>query len=1596
MTPQDMALYAAVIAYVILLIETVYSYFLYMKKRTKHAHDRLVSSLAIFIIAAPLMFMDLISLATRLFGVKPQYFDPSLTLDFGVKAQEAANRTIPVALSMSTMLALGQTIVQGAMWIATVVAGPISLVIGTAINVGLNTVKGVADATLMIAQALYAVGKLYEFFAYLALMAKPLVPLGLALMVSKRTRSLGAVLAAIGIGLGYIIPFALNSVAYQIKGITLEVPDISGVPSVMCLHVASGAPLVNGTWVTAGFPAVVVYKDLDRPNRTVVHPVGCYPELTGHYRVTEVFVGAEPIEFNYSFTVKPLPPNVSVPFNTYDDMFLQKIRYPDLAYLAELAGNNFTFVVNRGPLPSGENYYIAFWSPYDGHYAYIAANIFRLAPVNISTPWYSRSGIVYEHTTGKTAQWFNSTYFPLQYNPVMFADTWNGAEKEYTYTRNMTIVKDGTNYTVTVNCTVTSGFTYGSIGQVEVVDPGETEVNGTTLKPQVDIDSRSYYTWVPEAWQNFTRKTFNVWFNQSARVFNNTIIDRSKVYVNLITNGSTIKRADVILIQGQGSHVIQSYQNPAFAWASVPRAPQLRITATYCGRVVKPAVVKMTVNTAQFSEYPVTPETIALLNYDPLAEPFVHDTPLTVDFKAEAKNFLFGVYPFLFNVGLVFAIAFFAMDGLSSFLGGPSIAMKYILGNLQRAYWNIAIARITDIISLLAGGKIPSVPNIGAKYAPLVKQMNEQLREIRRQMPLSVARQKVATAVKAAITISNLEAAESKLRSVASGIKSALINKTLVALNLQIVERPVLKSGDKPLVIERVIIKRTEKIRTALVSPDQKLSEVKTYQKVPVDPMTAKPIKVLYVGPPKLPPIERQLITTSLYNLALAINEATYNRKPLLTARIFIGTLYDAVMSRNEHLVDALLSAAAHRLRTEATKISERTGTYKTFHPVSNMLLKTANYLDMAWLLQNPYMIYRHTMFMLAVYVAYRPEKLSLSTRFANEWLQFNTEKAYLATIMELAQTGHLDKKYGERAEALYPTYLEIYKKIIEAPAKMPELLKQYKDTIEEARRLIHEVVGSELAKEKVPTRLVNEIAELRRLGDLYLESLGTPSENFSFEAYRRMAEKIISELRNTNSELLKRYADFLEQDIRFIQDLYNEEKMQEFYKLADAYVRSMGTAIGQVVKVLGEHDPRFREIYTKHSGDPVQLSHAFDQLLEQLEVTDPGITEPIKDFKDKLEDYIYLKVTGADKKELEETKEAILFAYQATLVALGLRAELYKFDMEPVDRAADAFGDALANFFNQVSLLMQLEEAKTPEEVQRIQEEIAGFKAAALVDLAIERLMSREELEEEAKSLPEKAQLFINGAISALSGEDFETLGSDDERMGYIYVKTKISPEALSELHIPVRDWDSFLTGMQDAISAMANKEAPSMEEAKAKALEQPEYRDYWAGMYFAELLVYQGIDEAKLQMAELYGAEEKKREAIISEEIQKRAINEAQIETRLGSISSTVDEITTKLDDLTTSLASQGINPGLSVAMSLASKEAVEDTLETLYDLLAQTKKEITTLNAMRPSLEYASDDLKDYANRLYNQLLSIEENIKESITNLRSILSSMEEGE
>jgi SMC interacting uncharacterized protein involved in chromosome segregation len=163
---------------------------------------------------------------------------------------------------------------------------------------------------------------------------------------------------------------------------------------------------------------------------------------------------------------------------------------------------------------------------------------------------------------------------------------------------------------------------------------------------------------------------------------------------------------------------------------------------------------------------------------------------------------------------------------------------------------------------------------------------------------------------------------------------------------------------------------------------------------------------------------------------------------------------------------------------------------------------------------------------------------------------------------------------------------------------------------------------------------------------------------------------------------------------------------------------------------------------------------------------------------------------------------------------------------------------------------------------------------------------------------------------------------------------------------------------------------------------------------MYFAKVLVEYGRDEAVLKLAEFYGAEERRREAEVTEEVRKREMLEVQLTRTLTSISGSIERIQEKFDEVMRDLEAQGVEPGLSLAMSFVKKEDVARTFEALYNFLAETKAEEAKLNAVRGDLEHASDDLKDYANYLYSELLSLEENIKTTIDQLRHILSSMEE--
>jgi hypothetical protein len=713
---------AVVIAYALFIIEALYSFHLYLRRRSREAEQRLYTSLAALAIALPLMLVDIADIASRLFHTQYTLFSPDLTLTYALKAKEASNATAAAMARMSAYLAAGESVAMAVSWAAALFTGGLSLLIGYAVQAGIATLRGLANAALMISQALYAVAALYEIIARLALPMRALVPLGLALSVARRARPLGGLLLALGLGFGYVLPFALNSVAYQVRGVSLEAPE-TGVPSVMCIRAVTAARTVNGTTLAAGFPAVIEYVDLTRPGRVVVRPPGCYVELTGEYRVTRVFFGPEPVRAEVGFTVRPLPPGLNLTYLTYDDLVVGRVPFPDLARAAEQAGNNVTVFVPWGPMPLrlDAERFTALWD--DGYFSWVATNIFNFTELGA------------RRASGETAKWYNFTYFPTRYDRLeavlKAGDSWS-------FLRNVTITKDGRNYTVTVNCTAWEGYAYGTLEEVKVVDRGLVEVNGSLLEPEVVVEWRPRYRWDPDAWRRFANETFNRWFNQSARIFNHTFVVRGPLYVELSTEGGSVRDLAVSVRTSYYRGPVRAFLNPYFHWGTPPEIPLVRVRAVYCGRLVRPARAALTLSDGYYAGQPVRAEYLLLLSYDPLLEPFARDVPLTITLREEARNFIFHIYPFIFMVGVAFTLSVLAMDAISGFLGGPSITMRFLPERFQQAYWDVFTRELPRLMKALAGKHLP-VPHsalIPAKYRPVLEQLRREAELVRKQYPL--------------------------------------------------------------------------------------------------------------------------------------------------------------------------------------------------------------------------------------------------------------------------------------------------------------------------------------------------------------------------------------------------------------------------------------------------------------------------------------------------------------------------------------------------------------------------------------------------------------------------------------------------------------------------------------------------------------------------------------------------------------------------------------------------------------------------------------------------------------------------------------------
>lgn len=80
---------------------------------------------------------------------------------------------------------------------------------------------------------------------------------------------------------------------------------------------------------------------------------------------------------------------------------------------------------------------------------------------------------------------------------------------------------------------------------------------------------------------------------------------------------------------------------------------------------------------------------------------------------------------------------------------------------------------------------------------------------------------------------------------------------------------------------------------------------------------------------------------------------ASYEHRLLVVFRLGLEVVWDALLSRNRHTVDAFLGAVAGVLRREAMRTAERSGIPAYLHPTASKLLKASDWLELVRVVQN-------------------------------------------------------------------------------------------------------------------------------------------------------------------------------------------------------------------------------------------------------------------------------------------------------------------------------------------------------------------------------------------------------------------------------------------------------------------------------------------------------------------------------------------------------------------------------------------------------------------------------------------------------------------
>lgn len=698
--------------------------------RGRRIEEGLAEAIGALALLGIITSIDAAELAVRA-GGNPLWTDYRYTGDVGRRLEAVANGTLSAWSGILQAAAYVDAVLIGAgIALLIVGAGTFVLAVYAIINAGAAALKGVAVAVVMVAQTVWAAGRLYQLVAWLAPFFRPLVTLGAALMVAPGVRRVGAALFALGVLMGYAIPYALNAATPLVVGAVPTPPVLVPVnASAVTINLFTRAPL-NGTWVLAPVPppAAVNLTMVEPPPGVpvaappisfyAVRPAG-YPVVLppGTYSTAWVSVGGA--------VLPTLPASVRIPFAASnmscppdalvrEGSALVRVDYAKCSYTARAV--NVTLAPERGE---------------------------HLTVVGAGRGWAFIAGTNYT-IVGGWASW-------SEVQRLGYSSPWIVAE------RAVTSLDPGA---VELNASVeVCARVYGMI-ELERVEPGEALLRGgavVEVEPEVRMGGCTKCRWAGGLRALAFNTTVSLLPNAELETARGAFCVDGAEFCTKVVNGTLAKAVKI------GGTTVES----PLSWTQ----PEL-ITYTVCATYPAGSTLLRPARVWWRLVPEVLPEDSVLANLLSQA-----DTALEAAARAGAGELraFFSYHALVTVAAAYFAAAVACCDLLSGMLGGPSISVRFALRRLRGYYWSTAIRAVAGAIASIATMGIP-IPAGGVAYGTTaasgrLTQLLERVREVKQRYSLA-ERTKRALALRLE---GRVELLRGKLGRVASRVERLLL-----------------------------------------------------------------------------------------------------------------------------------------------------------------------------------------------------------------------------------------------------------------------------------------------------------------------------------------------------------------------------------------------------------------------------------------------------------------------------------------------------------------------------------------------------------------------------------------------------------------------------------------------------------------------------------------------------------------------------------------------------------------------------------------------------------------------------------------------------